>query len=109
MVTLEEVGPASLPVHDGARLPCGRTQALARQLNLAILAFGHVDGAEQRLDDGPAAWSVPQTWVRFQGDRPVKMETIDVIEKPVNYYRCMLIFGNNVDPPVDFLCCYCSA
>lgn len=62
MVALEEVGPASLTVHDSARLPCGCTQALAGQLNLAILAFGHVDGAEQRLDDGPAAWSVPQTW-----------------------------------------------
>lgn len=79
MVTLEEVGPASLPVHDGARLPCGRTQALAGQLNLAVLAFGHVDGAEQRLDDGPAARSVAQTWVRFQGDRAVRMESRGVI------------------------------
>lgn len=79
MVTLEKVGPASLPVHDSARLPCGRTQALAGQLNLSILAFGHVDGTKQRLDDGPAARSVPQTWVRFQGDRQVKMEIINVI------------------------------
>lgn len=63
MVTLEEVGPASLSVHNGARLPCGRTKALAGQLNLAILTFGHVDGAEKRLNDGPAAWRISQTWV----------------------------------------------
>lgn len=63
MVALEEAGPASLPVHDAARLPRGRTQALAGQLHSAVLALGHVDGTEQRLDDGPAAWSIPQAWV----------------------------------------------
>lgn len=51
LVTLEEVGPASLLVHDAAGPPCGQTQALAGQFHTPVLAFGHVDGAEQRLDD----------------------------------------------------------
>lgn len=51
LVTFEEVGPASLLVHDAARPTCRQTQALAGQLNSTVLTFGHVDGTEQRLDD----------------------------------------------------------
>lgn len=57
-VTSEEVGPASLPVHDAARPTCGHTQALAGQLHLTILTFGHVDSTQQWLNDGPTARSV---------------------------------------------------
>lgn len=59
-VTLEEAGPASLLVHDAARPTRGQTQALAGQLDPTVLTLGHVDGTEQRLDDGPTARSVPQ-------------------------------------------------
>lgn len=62
LVTLEEAGPASLLVHDAARPTRGQTQGLAGQLHPTVLTFGHVDAAEQRLDDRPTARSVPQTW-----------------------------------------------
>lgn len=64
VVALEEVGPASLLVHDAARPTRGQTQTLAGQLDATVLTFGHVDGTEQRLDDRPTARSVPQTWDR---------------------------------------------
>lgn len=51
MITFEEVGPASLLVHDAAGPTCGRTQTLAGQLHSTILTFGHVDGTEQGLDN----------------------------------------------------------
>lgn len=59
MVTFEEVWPAPLLVDDATWAARRQTQALAGQLHSAVLAFGHVDGAEQRLDDRPAAGSVP--------------------------------------------------
>lgn len=55
---LEEVGPATLALHDGAGRTGGLAEGLAGQLHLAIFALGHVDGAEQGLDDIPAAWGV---------------------------------------------------
>lgn len=61
LVTFEEVGPASLLVHDATRPTRRQTQALAGQLHFTVLTFGHVDGTEQRLDDRPTARSVPQT------------------------------------------------
>lgn len=56
---LEEVGPAPLPLHDGAGPAGGLAQGLAGQLHLAVLTLGHVDGAEQGLDHVPAARGIP--------------------------------------------------
>lgn len=59
---LEEVGPAALALHDGAGCTCGLAQGLTGQLHLPILTFGHVDGAQQRLDHVPAARRIAQPW-----------------------------------------------
>lgn len=66
-VTLEEAGPAPFLVHDATWSTRSQAQALAGQLHPTVLTFGHVDGTEQRLDDGPTAGSVPQTWDEGRG------------------------------------------
>lgn len=62
--TLEEVGPAPLPLHNTARFACSLAQVLAGQFDLSILTLWHVNGTEQRLNDGPTARSISQPWAQ---------------------------------------------
>lgn len=61
MVTFEKVWPPSLLFHNATWPTRRQTQALAGQLHSTVLTFGHVDGAQQRLDDRPTPRGVPQT------------------------------------------------
>ena len=65
VVTLEKAGPAPLLLHYATWLASRLAQHLTGQLHLSIVAFGHVHGTQQRLNDSPASWGVAQTWCRF--------------------------------------------
>lgn len=60
-ITLEEARPAPLLLHNAARLASYLAQHLAGQLHLSIVAFGHVDSADQGLNDSPTPRGVAQT------------------------------------------------